>query len=106
MLVLPGSSSSPGSPPSSAVIAAERLAKPGAVARAALAPALADVLPSGAPVPSGSRLTLGLNSWRQEAGFAHVAGTLHLADGHLAQVTVGYVRVKAHWLITYVEPRG
>jgi hypothetical protein len=86
-------------------VAAQTLAKPGASARAALAPALAAVLTNGDLVPAGTQLTLGSDAWHQQASFAQTYGTLRLNNGPVEHVAVGYVKVKARWLITYVEPR-
>lgn len=69
--------------------------------RAAVAPELASVLPSGTLFPSGAALTLDATGWHQAGAYANATGTLRL-PGHAPQrVELGFTQQSGSWLVTF-----
>jgi len=104
-----GGSSAPQSvagrpPPSSARAVATRLAAPSPrMARGALTPALAAVMPSGSSFPRGTRLELDAKGWRQTGRFASSTGVLLVPHKPARHVEIGFMRTNSGWHVTFME---
>lgn len=69
--------------------------------RQVLTPALNTFLPKGQLFPAGTTFTARPGSWHQAGAYANVSGTLRGPGTSPAEVEIGLVHRRGHWLVTF-----
>lgn len=102
---VPGSAAVSHVPADAASVAQDAVSGDADRARAALSPALDEVLPAGTtPTPTSTTLQLEPDSWGQRGSYASAFGQLTAPGQAPQRFFVGFVQRDGRWRVTTLEP--